>query len=796
MALNNIISPRQTVLNSRGEPVAGGFVFLYEPGTTTFITSYFGADLVTPHMNPVRLSGSGRADIWITLDADMVITDRNGNTVLTQDNVNPDQLGGETQSLVPNGSFEVVTAPPVPDGWVASNEAGSSNAVDSAFSTDGGNSYRFTSSGAGGGSLTTTDFFPVNDVDQLRVNFDMFSTLATVLNIVRIQWFDVSFVSISDSDVYSSTANPLAWTEFQEVGTPPANARFAKLELIGIDPSVLLAGSTYFDRVSVFYPTVVSGIFDNITIQNNEIISTNLNGEINLLPNGLGPVNMASSGLVTLADIQNSLNIGNIANPALNPHIAFDANTIQAKADATTAALLSIGRLGGGMALGPFGQVTIPAGAYDGVFIQGELNNDPDAGLDQDAAIGFYNAGGAWVARLGFDTGGDTELDFSNFVVGGTLRFGVSTAPGTFRNGIIIDPTGTTAIYHSITNNEVARSTPPTAGGWLVNNTLTGAGFERVLTTPGDAGTLLPAGTVDSATLRFDTGSGLWEEVTSGHLVDAAGQLFITDVRDLGTGIIDFNGMDENDVGLRFNDGMKVTWTDLAFANPIEMGNLGIGGGSGQLSVSAAGSFSFALLGGSFQLRTAADGVGATFTFATTVLTIAGGDTCKILPSLMLSQANSPPTGQAANVVLYQKNTQNDSDLQPHFVPGVGGIEHAAAYLNTKRIANSDVNMNTAANGELAVNGTFFYDDNAAHTITLQPSAQSTFPLQGTFTVLNAGTGTITINEGTGDTLYIITPGTGRVDTTGGLTMGAGGFCTVYRDSAGDWYAMGSELAP
>ena len=481
MALNNIIAPRQSVVNSQGQPVAGGFVYLYEPGTTTFVTSYFSSDLITPHQNPVRLSGSGRADIWVTLNCDMVITDRNGNTVLTQDSVNPDSLGGDTTSLVPNGSFEEVTTPPVPDGWTAVDDAGSTNGVDGTQSTDGANSYRFTSAGSGGGSLTTTDFFPVNDVDQLRVNFDMFSDVATVRNIVRVEWYDVTFTPISDSDVYDSTANPTSWTEFQLVATPPALARFAKLKLIGIDPSVLLAGNTYFDRVSVFYPTVVSGIFDNITIQDNEIISTNLNGEINLLPNGLGPVNVASAGVVSLADIQNSLNVGNVYSPAANPHLAFDAATIQAKADATNAALvLSIQPLGGIVSLGAAG-VTRAATAPGGVLgILSDANTDAEGRL----LVLTHQDG---TARAQFGHPATADLEVRNIIPSGHVQLIAAEAGAATRVILDGDPDGVVQVMHPGTDLVGFESRDPAAGGLFANNTLTGAGLERVLTTPGDA---------------------------------------------------------------------------------------------------------------------------------------------------------------------------------------------------------------------------------------------------------------------------------------------------------------------
>ncbi len=795
MALNNIISPRQSVVNSQGQPVAGGSVYLYEPGTTTFITSYFTSDLITPHQNPVRLSGSGRADIWVTLNCDMVITDRNGNTVLTQDSANPDSLGGDTDSLVPNGSFETVTTPPVPDGWVAIDDAGSTNAVDTTQSTDGANSYRFTSAGSGGGSLTTDDFFPVNDVDQLRVNFDLFSDVAAVRNIVRVEWYDVTFISISDEDIYDSTANPASWTEFQLVGTPPALARFAKIKLIGIDPSVLLAGNTYFDRVSAFYPTVVSGIFDNITIQNNEIISTNLNGEINLLPNLLGPVNVFSAGTVDLADVQNSLNIGNTFGPTLNPHIALDAATIQAKADATTAALaLSIQPLGGIVSLGAAGVTRVATAPGGAVGILSDTNTDAENRL-----LIFTHQDGTARAQLG--QAGVADLDLVNLIDSGIVNIAATNAGSALRVIMGGDPDGVVQLHNPASDEVVAQTTTAILGGLFVNNTLTGAGLERVLTTPGDASALLPTGTVTDATLRWD--GAAWVEETDVR-IRAAGELSTNTIRSLGASQIEFVGMDENDPGLFLSDGCGITFEDLvSTGNPVFLHNKGIGTAT-MVMENPGSSFSLRLLNGSFQLRNAADLAGATFSFldsAEDLVILSGPNVFNCNPAIRLLQKTTganDPVATALSVAIWPEDVVDDRDLQLYTRAGAfPAADRVLAVLNTARIANQSLSLSgSAENSQRALNSTFFYDDGNPYTITLEDSGFERFKVQSTFTIINAGSGTITVNEGSGDTLYYVDPGTGRTDTTGGCTIGPGGTATVYRDSAAIWYILGSEITP
>jgi hypothetical protein len=346
MALRQILAKRQMVTTSRGAPLAAGFVYLYEPNTQSLISAYGDSGLSQQLTNPVRLSGSGRAEIWVSRDCDVRITDRNGNLVVEELNANPDELGAEDSGgLVPNGSFEVDTnADGVPDGWTRTNYTASTNAIDTSESTDGDQCFRFTSAGAnGGGELETTNFFPVNEVDDLRVRFDLRSSLATLRNVVSVRWYDISSAFISASDIYDSTSNPTSFATQSLFATPPANSRFAKIRIIGCHPSTGLAGSTYIDRIEVFYQAVVSGVFGNLELLDNQLRSNNVNGNIDLNPNGTGLVRVNS---------QNVRDAGLLFNTGLLP-IARGGTNAATAADARTqlglGALAVLSTINGGL---------------------------------------------------------------------------------------------------------------------------------------------------------------------------------------------------------------------------------------------------------------------------------------------------------------------------------------------------------------------------------------------------------------------------------------------------------------
>jgi len=83
-----------------------------------------------------------------------------------------------------------------------------------------------------------------------------------------------------------------------------------------------------------------------------------------------------------------------------------------------------------------------------------------------------------------------------------------------------------------------------------------------------------------------------------------------------GMAELNIRGMDENDTGLVLEDGMRLTFEDLAFANPIFMRNEGIGGSSGTISVRKGGGVlgSFELREGiTLSMRDGADTLVATF---------------------------------------------------------------------------------------------------------------------------------------------------------------------------------------
>jgi hypothetical protein len=87
-------------------------------------------------------------------------------------------------------------------------------------------------------------------------------------------------------------------------------------------------------------------------------------------------------------------------------------------------------------------------------------------------------------------------------------------------------------------------------------------------------------------------------------------------------------------------------------------------------------------------------------------------------------------------------------------------------------------------------------DATTARTLTLAAVGDLDFGVHKMTTVINAfATGDYTVTEGASTTLFFL-DGSTVVDTAGGLTIGPGGVCNIWREAAGIYYAWGTGITP
>lgn len=72
-----LYAPRVFFIDANGDPLSGGKLFTYEPGTSTDKTTYFDQAFTTPHANPIILDANGSAVVWLDGAYKFDLTDSN-----------------------------------------------------------------------------------------------------------------------------------------------------------------------------------------------------------------------------------------------------------------------------------------------------------------------------------------------------------------------------------------------------------------------------------------------------------------------------------------------------------------------------------------------------------------------------------------------------------------------------------------------------------------------------------------------------------------------------------------------
>jgi microcystin-dependent protein len=75
-------------IDAAGVPLAGGFLYTYEAGTTTPQATYTDSTAATANSNPIILDSRGEANIWLSsADYKFKLTDSEGTEIWTVDNI-------------------------------------------------------------------------------------------------------------------------------------------------------------------------------------------------------------------------------------------------------------------------------------------------------------------------------------------------------------------------------------------------------------------------------------------------------------------------------------------------------------------------------------------------------------------------------------------------------------------------------------------------------------------------------------------------------------------------------------
>ena len=239
-----------------GTEFAGYKISIFDAGTSTAKTTYKESALTTANVHPVVLDANGAAQIWFSGNAKAILYTAADAVVYTDDNVNLESSSSATgaDNLILNNSFEDdADGDGIPDNWTRTLYTGGAFTVDTTTQSHGDTSAKFTSTGTGGGYLTSTATYGIRPSTSYSVGVNLKSSVADVRNVVEILWYKAdgtASATASTTLLDDSTTNPTSWTENWYETSSPSDAYFAKIRLTGCHSSDATSGSTWFDDIT------------------------------------------------------------------------------------------------------------------------------------------------------------------------------------------------------------------------------------------------------------------------------------------------------------------------------------------------------------------------------------------------------------------------------------------------------------------------------------------------------------------------------------------------------------------
>ncbi|MFA5354364.1 MAG: hypothetical protein WC291_09045 [Thermodesulfovibrionales bacterium] len=162
--------------------------------------------------------------------------------------------GGEG---IANGSFEIdADSSGVPDSWTRNTYPGGSGAYETTSPAHGAKAYKFVHPGGAGngGGYLESDYVTMTTHAPLSLFWISWASVAGIKVKVEVEFFTKAKVTISSLTVFESTNNPTsamlrgACISHKAI---PSTACFCKIRLIGGYTDTNVAGTVYFDFVTV-----------------------------------------------------------------------------------------------------------------------------------------------------------------------------------------------------------------------------------------------------------------------------------------------------------------------------------------------------------------------------------------------------------------------------------------------------------------------------------------------------------------------------------------------------------------
>lgn len=142
--IGNSVTP---FFNNSGVLLSGGYLYTYQAGSSTPLTTYTDNSGSIPNANPIQLGTNGIPpfEIWLTSGTSykFVLTDSTGSTLQTYDNIYGIPAGTSSSTNVPSGGIIMWSGSigSIPSGYVICDGTNGTPNLEDSFVLGAGNTY-------------------------------------------------------------------------------------------------------------------------------------------------------------------------------------------------------------------------------------------------------------------------------------------------------------------------------------------------------------------------------------------------------------------------------------------------------------------------------------------------------------------------------------------------------------------------------------------------------------------------------------------------------------------------------
>jgi len=214
-------------LTTTGTPLNGGYIYTYQAGSSTSLTTYSDVNGLIPNANPIVLGSDGRpqTEIWLTqgYSYKFILTDSSNNQIQSYDNLYGIlQNAPAVSNVVPTGLIAIWSGSigSIPSGWLLCDGTNGTPDLRNSFILGAGNSYSVGQTGGSADAIVVSHTHTATVTDPGHFH-NVFNTVTAGGGRLGSGTTDANTIATSTATTGITVANTVTGTSGTNANLPP-----------------------------------------------------------------------------------------------------------------------------------------------------------------------------------------------------------------------------------------------------------------------------------------------------------------------------------------------------------------------------------------------------------------------------------------------------------------------------------------------------------------------------------------------------------------------------------------------